>query len=579
MLLMWWKRCRVISVLLVVFSLSGMAQKPYSDVDFRSPVDFRILLSGTFGELRSGHFHSGIDIKTGGVEGKNIYAIGDGWVSRVKVSSGGFGNALYVTHPEGYTSVYAHLQSFDESVAEYVLDEQYRKESYNIDIPVAKGKFPVKKGDVIAKGGNSGSSMGPHLHFEIRDASTQNILNPLHFGFVVKDFIRPKITGLMVYPESEYSLIDGKNRTRKYNLEGWGPVYRLVDYYKINVSGPFSIGVKAYDLLNDSHNKNGVYRYEMFVDGEKTFGWSADEFAFAETRYINSLIDYDTYADKNGRYVRTAIDPNNRLSMYDGENGVIEFDTPGEHTVKFLAMDFAGDTSVLTMNFIVKIPEVLPNKESHKTNNNDMVLKWDKPNSVDNEFFYLNMVAKTLFNDVVIKTGNESLPKDVDGFSELIHIGNYKQVSYKYFDIALKVNDYVVIDKEKLCLARMKNGNVVYAGGKYKNGAVVYRTRDFGAYFISADTIAPEITPINLTLRSKEGYARSLKFKIKDDFSGIAEYNGYFNGEWVLFRYDAKNSLLYYRHDKHLPKGNIDLKLVVKDAKGNKSVYERTIKN
>jgi len=312
---MCWRKCNTLYIFLLFFSLSGIAQQPPEETDFRPPVDFRMLLSGTFGELRSGHFHSGIDIKTGGVTGKNIHSIGDGWVSRVKVSPYGFGNALYITHPEGYTSVYGHLEAFNNDLADYVLEEQYKQKRFSVDIPVPRGEFIFHKGDVIAKSGNSGSSAGPHLHFEIRDAATQNILNPLRFISGVKDYIRPKISGLMVYPESDYSLIDGANKTRKYNLEGWGPVYRLVDGYKINVSGPFSIGVKAYDLLNDSHNKNGVYRYEMFVDGEKTFGWQADEFAFAETRYINSLIDYASYAEKNGRYVRTAIDPNNRPSM------------------------------------------------------------------------------------------------------------------------------------------------------------------------------------------------------------------------------------------------------------------------
>ena len=199
---MCWRKCNTLYIFLLFFSLSGIAQQPPEETDFRPPVDFRMLLSGTFGELRSGHFHSGIDIKTGGVTGKNIHSIGDGWVSRVKVSPYGFGNALYITHPEGYTSVYGHLEAFNNDLADYVLEEQYKQKRFSVDIPVPRGEFIFHKGDVIAKSGNSGSSAGPHLHFEIRDAATQNILNPLRFISGVKDYIRPKISGLMVYPES-----------------------------------------------------------------------------------------------------------------------------------------------------------------------------------------------------------------------------------------------------------------------------------------------------------------------------------------------------------------------------------------
>ncbi|PID95168.1 MAG: hypothetical protein CSA95_01040 [Bacteroidetes bacterium] len=553
------------------------AQRPYEEVDYCSPVDFRIFLNGTFGELRSGHFHSGLDIKTGGVSGKDIHAIGDGWVSRIKVSPTGYGNALYIAHPEGYTSVYAHLQSFESAIADFVLEEQYQKERFAIDIPVPKGKFTVKKGQVIAKSGNSGSSAGPHLHFEIRDTKTQHALNPLHFGFQVKDFIRPKITGLMVYPESEYTLVDGKNVARRYNVEGWGPVYRPVDYYKINVCGPFSIGVKAYDVFNDAHNKNGVYRYEMFVDDERLFGWVADKIAFSETRYINAFIDYATYVDKRERFVRTSIVPNNRLTMYDGENGVINFKTPGEHTVKFLAMDFAGDTSVLTMTFVASVgceqPVVADGTEGGR------LLGWDQRVHLDEEAYSLHIAPQSLFEDLRIQTGVVPLPEGIKGFSEGVGVGTRGQVSHKRFDLAIRCEEAPLAHREKLCLARLEGGNVIYAGGTYEKAFVKTKTRNFGTYFVTADTTAPEITPLNLALRNEKGYARSLRFRIKDDFSGIAEYNGYFNGGWVLFRYDAKNNLLYYRHDKYLPKGEIDVKIVVKDAKGNEALFERTIMN
>lgn len=555
-----------------------MAQQEYPSDLFRAPVDFRILLSGTFGELRSGHFHSGIDIKTGGVTGKDIHAIGDGYISRIKVSPYGFGNALYITHPQGYVSVYAHLKHFSTELDTWVKQQQYKKESFAVDLPVGKNQFPVRKGDIIAQSGNSGSSGGPHLHFEIRDEATQRPLNPLLFGMKAKDFIRPKITGLMVYPESAGTTIDSKARPVTYNLQGWGPVYRIKDDKQITVSGPISFGISAYDLQNDSHNKNGVYCYEMEVDGVLVWQWKANIISFSEAGYINSFIDYSTYIKRRKRYVRTSVDPNNRLKMYPLKEGrgIVEFTDSGRHKVLLRAIDYSADTSCLTLN-ILHLPANGELAKIEDSNTPTKLFQWDKSNEFSNEQCEIALVDGTLFDDMGFYYQKKKLPADVSGFSDLHHLNSHTDVAYLRFQVSIKPDHYPEGMEDKLCLATLTNDKVSYRGGEFHNDRVTTRTRNFGDYFVSIDTLAPEIKPINLKPKDAQARLRPIKFVIKDEFSGISTYRATINEQWILMKYDAKNNLLTYYPDEHLKKGDNVFSLTVTDGKGNESIYTKTI--
>jgi len=520
-----------IVIFLLLFFHEGFAQATYPTSIFRSPVDFPIQLSGTFAELRDDHFHSGIDIKTGGVSGKPIYSIGEGYVSRVKVSPYGFGNAIYVTHPEGFVSVYAHLDHFSDAVQSVVFREQYKRKRFAVDLPLRPGLIQVKKGEVIARSGNSGSSAGPHLHFEIRDLETQRIINPLHFGFPVKDFIRPKICGLMVYPESNETTIDGKAEPVSYSVEGWGLVYRPQNYHRINVSGPFSLGICTYDLLNDAPNKNGVYRLELLVNGDRIWQWTADDFSFSETGYINSFIDYSTYSEQNRRYIRTAIDPNNRLSMYapDSKSGVI-FPQEGKLQSVFLRVfDFSGDTSLLTMEFIASKPLLSPQDEPKQPV--QKIFHWDTENQFETDSVAVHMIKGSLFRDMNFTYSNEPLPEGITGFSALHHIGQPDAIAYLNYSLSIVPDSLPLIPQEKLCLAIYNNGKVSYAGGTFKDGRVHLRTRKFGHWFITADTTAPQIRVLNSNPLNEKGKPAALRFFVKDDFSGVASYNAYVNDQ------------------------------------------------
>ncbi|MCU0371288.1 MAG: M23 family metallopeptidase, partial [Bacteroidales bacterium] len=341
-------------LLLFVISLciahQGFTQKVYPTGYFRPPLDIRMLLSGTFGEIRANHFHSGIDIKTNGVEGAPVYAIADGYVSRIKVSAYGFGKALYVTHSNGYVSVYGHLNRYNQVIGDYVRKGQYRQESFEIELFPAAEELPVKKGEIIAYTGNSGSSGGPHLHFEIRDGSSQKPINPLLFGYDVKDLVRPRITRLKIYPEDEPARINGLDRSLSLQVEGWGEEHRISVPQAIRLSGNISFAIQVNDQQNDTDNKNGPYSVALYIDKKAAYRHRMETFSFDETRYVNSLIDYSEYVKNEVRLQRTKIDPGNRLGIYDlaDNHGVFLFNDTLLHEITYEVKDVAGNTAILS---------------------------------------------------------------------------------------------------------------------------------------------------------------------------------------------------------------------------------------
>jgi len=216
---------------------------------FISPVKIPLALSGNFGELRSDHFHSGIDIKTQGVTGKEIVATSAGYVYRISISPGGFGRALYLRHPSGYSTVYAHLERFIPEIEEYITQQQYEKKSFTITVFPPQEKFVFQQGDLIAYSGNSGSSGGPHLHYEIRKSNSENPVNPLHFDFGVSDNIKPVIEKLAIYPVNRHTLINGQNKARKINVAGGNGNYHVPSGNEITISGLAGFGIKSFDRL------------------------------------------------------------------------------------------------------------------------------------------------------------------------------------------------------------------------------------------------------------------------------------------------------------------------------------------
>ena len=308
--------------------------------NYTSPLDVNLILSGTFGELRSNHFHAGIDLKTKGVEGLNVYSIADGYISRVKVSSYGYGKVIYINHYDGNTSVYAHLKEFSQKIDSIIKTEQYKNKKFEIDYYMQKDVIKVKQNEIIGKSGNSGSSAGAHLHFEIRDSKTQKPINPLYFNFKIKDEIKPDIKKLKIY---------NFNNTNKHQT--FDIIKREKNNYSYNdtlyTDGDFGIGISTYDKSNYAYNKNGVYSIKLYVDEKLTFHFIADTLDFITTRFINAHIDYKEKIQNKIKFHRLFKLPNNKLKNYKTNinNGIISLNDTNIHDVKIHVEDYNKNLS------------------------------------------------------------------------------------------------------------------------------------------------------------------------------------------------------------------------------------------
>jgi hypothetical protein len=531
-------------------------------------------LSGTFGELRSDHFHAGIDIKTYGVIGKPIHAIADGFVSRVAVSPGGYGKAVYIEHPNGYTSVYAHCNAFSAPLDQWVKNQQYAKQSFQVNLFPERNKFLVKRGDIVAYTGNSGSSAGPHLHFEIRKTLGQIPVNPLLFDFDVKDFIRPSIRGIKIYPVGKSSLINGKFAITSPDIAGWGPEYRIKDSDTIVLSGYFYFGIDTYDLLNDANNKNGVYSVALFIDSTVVYRHKMDEVSFAETRYINSLIDYGWYHQEHRRYQKTYIEPANMLSIYDPHpgNGIFAFTKRSLHQIKYVVEDAAGNRSVLTFMVRSNPPRLIRAVSDYVELSPYPVFSWDKENTFSTDEFRLVIPEGALYDTLGFRYAVDDTIKN--GFCAPIHhVHKPTQALHSWCDMAIRASSVPEHLKEKALIVRVDE-EMIAAGGEWDGEFLRTRIRDFGNYSIAIDSLPPSLRPNNNIPDNRIQNQKTIDFFIDDDLSGIESIKATLNGNWLLMEWDPKNKHLFYRIDERMKTGENKFYLEIEDGVGNVSVYK-----
>ncbi|MFP4471807.1 MAG: M23 family metallopeptidase [Bacteroidales bacterium] len=547
--------------------------------EFVPPVDFTMALSGTFGELRSDHFHSGIDIKTWGVTGKPLLAIADGFVSRVAVSGFGFGKAVYIEHPNGYTSVYAHCQNFRNDIDSLVRAEQYRQESFAVNIFPDKERFKVKQGETIAYSGNSGWSFGPHLHFEIRKTIGQKPVNPLAFGFPVKDFTRPTIQKLRVYPNGQFSLINGKNSAVSYGISGWGPDCRLKGTDTLVISGPVYFGLSAYDVLSDSKNHNGIYALDMYLDSVLVYSHAMDSFSFSETRYINSLIDYGYYQENRQRLQQTRIEPNNRLSVYKvAENqGTIEFLDDRIHHMMFVVRDYHGNESILQFHVQSSPPDFtdVMNYGNHKQP--PVIFRWDADNVFETDSVRLFIPAGALYDTMHFYA--DLMPADDEMFSAICHLHPSDVPLHVNAELAILPRQIESSLKDYALIVRLdEEGEYSAVGGNWQNGMLTAPIRDFGKFTVVLDSVPPEIKPLNIFSGKDISGQSSIRLKIKDELAGISKYRATMNGEWILMEWDPKYNLIEYHIDERTANGENHFRLEVTDKRNNQTIYEAILR-
>ena len=556
------------SLFSIFFIQLGIAQDDLPQNYFESPLEIPLILSGTFGELRSNHFHSGMDIKTHQQTGLSVVASASGYVSRIKVSHFGYGKALYVQHPNGYTSVYAHLKEFSPEIEKYIKERQYAKESYEIEVFPQATELAVNQGELIAYSGNSGGSGGPHLHFEIRDSQAKP-MNPMQFGISIKDDLYPIVRGVYAYPISENAHIDSNTERKKLRV-----IPMANGEYKtenINAYGKIGIGINSVDLLNFAANKNGVNTIETFLNGKKLLSIDFNKFSFAESRYINDYIDYELEENKNETVQKLFITNNNPLSIfkYHEDQGYIDVKDSLDYTYKIEIKDYDGNTSVVRIPITPK--EIsLDTLEKPKTLITNYFVKSSQATAFDEDGFDVYIPRGALYKD-------EYLDISTDGESIKVH--HPTTALHQNITIGFDVSRFNDEDKDQLFIARMSNwGRPYYSTTYKKNNRFTTRTKTFGTYKLMVDNTPPLVQSVNFKDKKWMSNYRYLKFKISDDLSGISSYRGTINGKFILMEYDYKtNSLVYDFNDEvNTTETENNLKIIVVDNVGNSTTFEGT---
>ena len=539
---------------------------------YPNPVKIPVSLSATFAELRSNAFHAGVDIRTQGVEGKEVFAVADGYVSRIGVSPFGYGKVIYITHNDGFTSVYAHLSKFNKKISDFVKSKQYEDKSFAQNIILDKNQFPVKRGDYLGLTGNSGSSGGPHLHYEIRYTKTQEPVNPMYFGLKIKDTRKPTIKGLAVYPLDNSSVNNTDSALYcKVNYEN--NVYSI-DNPVIEVSGNIAFGINVFDQADNANNKNGVYSVELYADNELIYKIISDKYSYDETRYINSLIDYSRYVKSNERFIRTEIDEFNKLKLYEKRNGIISVNHGDTIEMSFVIRDYNNNKSKLSFTLIgTELPEFehkgyLPRSYYRISNGEARDIYLDGFEAQIPEFaFYRNVSLKAsqidtmqnIYSDFAYRIGTEEIPM-------------HKKMTVRIRTISDYVNDSMIY-----VASVDAKGKLTFLGNKKEGDFLEAKTNVLGTYVIARDSIMPSIKPLNFSNNASVSENWSLRVMIDDKETGISKYAMYLNDEWVLADYDAKNKMLMYQIDSHLKQGHNVLKVVVSDMVGNETVYSAVI--
>ena len=547
---------KLLTKLLVLFSSIVIHSQ---EVDFHPPIDAPFNLSGTFGEFRS-RFHTGIDFKGG--EGINIFSIEDGYISRIEVSPSGYGKVVYITHPNGYSSVYAHLSRFSPDIEKYIKSEQYRSKSYTVKKFPKKDQIQVKRGELLGYSGNTGRSFGAHLHFEIRDTNSQDALNPLMFNYTYEDLERPIIRGLYTINENNTLIRDLPKRIR---ISKTNDSTYVAD--NIIFNGDIGFGIDIYDIqYKNLFNRNGVYKVELLIDSIKKFSYSMDRIKFSENHYKKLMYDYLSLVKNNRRVLKVYIPPRSNLSFLKTNdfNGIIKSNEIINSKVNIKVTDWNNNSSYLEFK-IISADTLKSNKPLNGieilTNQKYVINKGESVVEINKNTFYEDVLLNITSKDDTIDLGDEITP-----FRSSIKL-------------KIPINENIdSLSLSQTFIGKIVNNKINYIRSKINDSYITANTSSLGRYIISRDSILPEIRPINFKNKSNVKSNKTLRLRIKDDKSGIKNYKAHINGKWALFEYEPKQNLIFHDlSDSVIEDGENDLLIEFEDGVGNKQTYNTKI--
>ncbi len=553
---------QLILTFLLLFSLTFVSAQ-----DYKAPLNIPPSLSANFGELRNNHFHSGLDYRTQYAVNKPIFAIEDGYVSRINISPTGYGLALYIDHPTtGHTSVYGHLNSFSKKIQEYAVQKQYELEAFRIDISLQPDELPVKKGEQIALSGNTGSSGGPHLHFEIRDTKSEEPMDPLqYFGHTITDNVRPDLRGIAIYPQYGKAVVNGSVNPIRMNIGKGKNGLPLQLPQRIRAWGVIGLGVKAYDLMNGTTNIYGVRNIKLFVDDEKVFESTIDRFSFDESRMINSFIDFEDWRLNRSFFMKSFVEPGNRLKFYESkENGYIHINKEKTYNLRYELTDTHGNRT--SYSFVIEgVKQNIPEPKECRKRFSHLL-----SNSFLNDDIALFLPTNSLYDDCCF---NYSRVASTNYLSDIHQIHSKPVALYKNALLKIAVKDIAEENIPYLGVMKIdRAGKSSWVGGSYKEGFMEVEIRELGdKYAIGMDKTAPLITPISPAQWKAK---RQITIQLKDERSGIQSFRGEINGQFVLFKHDTKSpNYTYTFDDTRLSRGTQNLLFKAVDNAGNESVY------
>lgn len=520
-----------------------------------------VQLISNFCEFRKTHFHAGFDFRA--PLNTPIYAIADGFVSRIKIEPGGYGKALYITHynaDSGFISVYAHINYFTSYIENWVKNCQYQKKTFTLDTALADTIFKIQKGQIIGYIGNRGYSFGPHLHFEIRNLIDEPF-NPYLFGLKINDSKAPFFNKIALYSANDTSFVEDNDFV----------LYDMQNIPKtIRVFGSFYVGVDAQDYVDATSNKMATYQTMVFDNDLLVYHSRFDKISYQYTKDYYSMIDYKQKLQNKLFIQRCVIDPNNELFhyVYSKNNGIININDTFIHTIKIVVIDFAGNSAVSK----IKVKKYIPNIT--KSSQKGIFFQANSPKTIEMKGLQITFPEKSLFK-------NEILNFDVVGqadISVIYSVGDKYIALKKPITLTFDISNIQPELQKKIVLCSYDAKDKVFCIiGAVQNNLFIANSSSMGKFFLNIDTLMPTLTPTNFKANQNVSNINSLKIKAKDNISGIKTYNAFVNDKWVLLEYDLKNDMLQYTFDSNTPKGKFKFTVVVTDGLSNMSIFETNL--